>query len=302
MPQTQLKGIMLIRLRTFFAQFSRLQMALGFSLFFHVLLVTARFVDPEGFNRVFKDTPLEVILVNAKSSDSLDELHAKAQAIAQFKLVGGGEADKGLASSPLPNAEATDIGLAADKAQAQVEQLHAQQMRMLAEIKEQLANLPKPDPKVVKSSDRATEERKRQQLLKLLGSIEQRINEENARPKKRYISPATRQEAYALYYDDLRRKIELRGTQSFPEAMGRKLYGELTLMITVNHDGRIADIEVVASSGDRMLDSRAKAITKQAEPYGVFTPAMRRTADQLVIVSRFKFTRDAQLETSLTTH
>lgn len=290
---------MLIRLRAFFAKLSTLQIAIGFSVLVHVLLITVRFVDPERFNRVFKDTPLEVILVNAKSNDKLDELQAKAQAIAQFKLVGGGEADKGLASSPLPSANITDIGLAADQAQAQVEQMQAQQMRMLTEIKEQMAHLPKPDPKVVKSADRAEQERKRKQLLKLLAAIEKRINEENARPKKRYISPATRQEAYALYYDDLRRKIEQRGTQNFPESMGRKLYGELTLLITVNHDGRVLETEVVTSSGDKQLDGRARAIAKQAEPFGNFTSTMRRTADQLVVVSRFKFTRDAQLETSL---
>jgi periplasmic protein TonB len=290
---------MLLRIRTFLKQLSTLQIAIGVSLLVHALLIMVRFVDPEGFNRVFKDTPLEVILVNAKSSDKLDDLQAKAQAIAQFKLAGGGDADKGLASSPLPSSNLTDIGLAADQAQAQVEQLQAQQMRMLVDIKDQMANLPKPDPKLVKSSERAEQERKRQQLLKLLAAIERRINEENARPKKRYISPATRQEAYALYYDDLRRKIEQRGTQNFPESMGRKLYGELTLLITVNHDGRVLDLEVVTSSGDKLLDSRAKAIAKQAEPFGTFTSTMRRTADQLVVVSRFKFTRDAQLETSL---
>ncbi len=290
---------MLLRIRAFFAKFSTLQIAIGVSVLVHGLLLTVRFVDPEGFNRVFKDTPLEVVLVNAKSSDKLDELQAKAQAIAQFKLVGGGDADKGLASSPLPSANVTDIGLAADQAQAQVEQMQAEQMRMLVEIKDQMANLPQPDPRIVKSSERAEQEKKRQQLLKLLAVIEKRINEENARPKKRYISPATRQEAYALYYDDLRRKIEQRGTQNFPESMGRKLYGELTLLITVNHTGYVLDTEVVTSSGDRLLDGRAKAIAKQSEPFGNFSSAMRRTADQLVVVSRFKFTREAQLETTL---
>jgi protein TonB len=290
---------MLTRIRLFYHQLSTLQLAIGFSVLVHALLLTVRFVDPEGFNRIFKDTPLEVILVNSKSNDKLDELQAKAQAIAQFRLAGGGEAEKGLATSPLPNAMATDIGFESANAQTQIEQLQAQQMRMLTEVKEQLANLPKPDPKVVKSKDRAEEERKRQQILKLLAAIEQRINEENARPKKRYVSPSTRQEAYATYYDDLRRKIEQRGTQNFPESMGRKLYGELTLMITVNYDGRVVDLEIVNSSGDRLLDSRAKVIAKQSEPFGGFSAAMRKTADQLVIVSRFKFTRDAQLETSL---
>ena len=49
--------------------FSTLQIALGVSIAVHALLLTVRFVDPESFNRVFEDTPLEVILVNAKSNE-----------------------------------------------------------------------------------------------------------------------------------------------------------------------------------------------------------------------------------------
>jgi protein TonB len=162
---------------------STLQIAILVSALIHVLLITVRFVNPEGFNRVFKDTPLEVILVNAKTSEKLDDLKAQAQAIAQYRLNGGGEAAKGLAGSPMPTSQITDMGVAADEAQAQVEQLQAQQMRMLAEIKEQVARLPKPDPKVVKTTDQAEQEKKRRQLLKLLAAIEKRINEETRNPK-----------------------------------------------------------------------------------------------------------------------
>ena len=285
------------RLKSFYANLSTLQVAIGLSLAVHVLLITARFVDPEGFNRVFKDTPLEVILVNAKASEKLDNLNAQAQAIAQYRLNGGGEASSGLASSPMPSSQLTDSGLGAEQVEAQVEQLQAQQMLLLSNIKDQVAHLPKPDPKVVNKTERAEIEKKRLQLMKLLGAIERRINTENAKPKKRYISPATRQEAYALYYDELKRKIERRGTDNFPTAAGRKLYGELTMLMTVNFDGRILNLEISGSgSGDKMLDGRAKAIVLQAAPYGEFTPAMRRSADQLVVVSRFQFTKDQVLE------
>ena len=59
---------------------STLQIALGVSIAFHVVLLTVRFVDPERFNRVFQDTPLEVILVNAKSNEKPDFAKAIAQA------------------------------------------------------------------------------------------------------------------------------------------------------------------------------------------------------------------------------
>jgi protein TonB len=292
----------LSRVKTFYANLSTLQVALGLSLAIHAALLTARFVDPEGFNRVFKDTPLEVILVNAKDNEKLDDLNAQAQAIAQRRLNGGGEAEKGLASSPLPTSQMNEMNIGTELADAQVEQLQEQQMRLLSNIKEQVAQMPKPDPKLMNKAERTELKKKRRQLMKLLGAIERRINAENARPKKRYISPTTRQEAYALYYDELRRKIERRGTDNFPSAAGRKLYGELTMLMTINFDGSVFELEIVnGGSGDKMLDRRAKAIVRQAAPFGQFNAAMRRSADQLVVVSRFQFTKDQVLETKMVT-
>ena len=69
-------------------RFSTLQVALVVSVAVHGALLGVRFVDPEGFNRVFEDTPLEVILVNSRSGEAPE----KAQAIAQANLAGGGEA------------------------------------------------------------------------------------------------------------------------------------------------------------------------------------------------------------------
>ena len=168
----------------------------------------------------------------------------------------------------------------------------------VAQVKKALAALPPPDPKQPTSNaEAAAREEKRRQLIKLLAEIERRINEENARPKKRYISPSTREEVYAIYYDGLRRKIEDKGTQNFPEVAGKKLYGELTMVVTVNFDGKLLDAEVAESSGSLVLDRRAQAIARNAAPFGRFSDEMRRKADQIVVVSRFTFTRNETLET-----
>jgi protein TonB len=276
---------------------STLQIALGVSLIVHAAALTVRIVDPEGFNRVFQDTPLEVVLVNAHSNEKVE----RAQAIAQRSLAGGGEAEKGLASSPLPPSALTQFGDAAEDEQKKIEAMQEQQMLMLANIKSTLAAMPPTDPKQARSNpEAAAREEKRRHLVKMLAAIEKRINEENARPKKRYISPSTREEVYAVYYDALRRRIEERGTTHFPEAAGRKLYGELTMIVTVNKDGRVVDTEVVETSGSTTLDRRAATIARSAGPFGRFSDAMRRKADQIVVVSRFKFTREDTLETRLT--
>jgi protein TonB len=280
----------------FLLRLSTLQIALGVSIALHALLLTVRFIDPERFNRVFEDTPLEVILVNAKTSERPD----KAQAIAQASLAGGGEAAKGRATSPLPYSALTSIGDDLEEAQRKMDQMLEQQTQLLAQVRQQLAILPQPDPrKASKSSAQEQQEERRRQLVKLLAEIEKRINEENARPRKRYISPATREEAYAIYYDGLRRKVEDKGTQNFPEQGGKKLYGELIMILTVNHDGRVLETEVVQGSGNRLLDRRAEAIARAAGPFGHFGPAMRAKADQIAVVSRFKFTHDQTLETAV---
>lgn len=281
----------------FFRNMSTLGIALTVSLIVHAGLLTVRFVDPERFNRVFQDTPLEVILVNAKSNEK-PEL---AKAIAQASLSGGGDVEKGRATTPLPLSSMTNVGDANEDMQRKLEAMQEQQMLMLSSIKSQLAALPPPDPKLSSQNAEAmAQEQRRKQLLQLLAEIEKRINEQNARPKKRYISPATREEVYAIYYDNLRRKIEDQGTQNFPEAAGNKLYGELTMIVTINHDGKVIATEIVEPSGSTALDRRAHAIAKAAGPFGKFTDEMRRRADQIVIVSRFKFTRDETLETKLT--
>ena len=272
---------------------STLHMALGVSVAVHAALLTVRFVDPEAFNRVFEDTPLEVILVNAKTHEKSE----RAKAIAQTSLAGGGDAEAGRASSPLPPSPHTESGDAMEQVtSSKLQSMQEQQTLLLAQIKQQLATMPLPDPKAHLTAEQLEREEKRRQLAKILAEIERRINTENARPKKRYISPSTREEVYAVYYDSLRRTIEDRGTENFPTSNGKKLYGELTMIVTVNHDGRVLGIEVVESSGNAVLDRRAAAIARSSGPFGHFTPAMRAQADQIVVVSRFRFTRDETLE------
>ena len=278
---------------------STIQIALGVSIAIHAVLLTVRFVDPESFNRVFEDTPLEVILVNAKSTEPPE----KAKAIAQANLAGGGEAEKGRATSPLPPSVLNEVGDTLEfETQRKLQTMQDQQTVLLAQVKSQLAAMRPQDPQQDPTKAEQTErEEKRRQLINLLAEIERRINKENSRPKKRYVSPAVREEVYAVYYNSLRHAIEDQGTENFPQVNGKKLYGELTMIVTVNHDGRVLKTEVVESSGNATLDRQAGAIVRTAGPFGKFSQAMRRQADQILVVSRFKFTRDETLEANVGT-
>ena len=275
-----------------------LQWALGLSVLLHAALLTIRFVDPEGFKRVFQDTTLDVVLVNAES----DEKPEKPQALAQATLAGGGEAaDKRMVSTPLPPAPVESPGdSAVNENQRRIDSMLEQQEQLLAQVRQQLATMPKVDPQKLNQDPEAqAQEERRQQLQKLLAAIERRVEEENSRPRKRYLSPATLGTTYAVYYDEMRRRIEAEGTANFPQVAGRKLYGELLMSLLINHDGRILDARVTRSSGNRNLDRLAEIIASRAAPFGNFTAAMRKDTDQFDVTARFRFTHEQTLETTL---
>jgi protein TonB len=282
-------------------QFSTLQIALGVSVAVHAALLTFRFVDPQGFNRVFEDTPLEVILVNANANEKPD----KARAIAQASLAGGGDAAKGRATSPLPPSALTEFGDSAEDIQRQAEfQLLQQQTVLLAAKKQEVLAMKPPELMQSNPAERQAFEEKKRQQLKLLAEIERRIQEENARPRKRYVTPSTREEVFAVYYDVLRRRIEDKGTRNFPQSAGKPLYGELVLQLTVGFDGHVTDAIVERTSGNATLDRRAQAIARGAGPFGhvpdkVQAKLLKSGYNRLAFIQTFTFARDGTLETRL---
>ena len=270
-----------------------LEIALALSLLVHAGLLTLRFVPPQPVERLFREQPLAVTLVNAHDEARPEQ----AQAIAQADLAGGGDADSGRTASPLPPAVETRQGDSAEQQEPLSQEQQAGSFPLLARLARQPATVVTPDRH---NQDAATveqaQQRKRQELVRVLSEVERYVNTSSAGPRRHYISPATREAWYARYYGELRQRIEERGTADFPEAGGRKLYGELTMLITVEHDGRVLATEIVQGSGDAELDRQALALVRQLS-FGPFDASMRRHADQVVVASRFNFTRQQTLQT-----
>jgi len=266
---------------------SVMQTALAISLALHGVVLGARIVDPQDFNRVFHDTPLEVVLVNARTQ----EAPTKAQAIAQARLAGGGDAAQGLAASPLPPSPTVAVGEAEMETRQRMEELVKEQEQLLLQTRRALSLMPIPDPhKAVWTPQERQQEERRQRLLKQFAVVEKQINEENARPRRRYVSPATQEAIYAIYLDTLRQRIEERGTRNFPTQNGRKLFGSLIVNVAVGANGRVLEAKVMRGSGSRALDQRAVEIAKAAGPFAAFTSDMRKQADEIEFTWRFNFT------------
>jgi protein TonB len=192
----------------------------------------------------------------------------------------------------------TDIGAM----QRQIEALQLQQMRLLTQIKQELSALTQDSAgETTQAPERQAQQERHRQLTRELAQIEQKVQRTQGGPRKRFISPATREAVYALYYDKLRRTIETRGTLNFPQVGGQKLYGQLTMAITVDARGRLVQTEVARTSGQPLLDQRAVAIVRSAAPFEVFSANMRRQADQIVVVTRFQFSKEGTLDMRMLT-
>lgn len=262
------------------------QKAIAVSLVLHACLLTVRFVDPAALDRIFQPPILEVVMLNAPGRSK----PVKSQLLAQTSMEGGGNVLLGHAAAALlVDAATPGLEFQDQPATSSIEALREQQNLLLAQVRDQLTAL---QSNAESSADpgKSTQQGERQRrLVQQIAALEKDVATENARPRKRFFSPTTREAVFAAYFSELRRAIEKQGTLDFPQRDGEKIFGELTMAITVDAVGRVVATSLARSSGDAVLDRHAESVVRRAAPYGPFSAAIRATADQLVFVARFRF-------------
>ena len=262
------------------------QKAIAASVVVHAGLLTVRFVDPAALDRIFEPPVLEVVMLNTLGQSK----PVKSQLLAQTAMEGGGNVVEGHAADALlVEAAAPGSELQNQSAAASVEAMRQQQNVLLAQVRDQLATLQSSAESAADPSKATQQEERQRRLIQQIAALEKDVATENARPRKRFFSPTTREAVFAAYFSDLRHAIEKQGTLDFPQREGEKIFGELTLAITVDAAGRVLATSVARTSGDALLDQHAQTIVRRAAPYGPFSAAIRATADQLVFVARFRF-------------
>lgn len=290
-----------------------LLIAIVTSVVIHGIVLGIHFAQPDLNKSTSKDEGLEVILVNAKH----DQAPIKADTLAQANLDGGGQAEEGRATSPLPDMQHISDGTDVSDAQKEVAKLEALQRQMMQELQKQtvITSQKSADNIMPQGSINANatgSEQSSAQLATAMARMEAEINKNiqayNKRPKKTQITPNAKAVGYAVYYKKMQEKIERIGTRHFPEYAGKKLYGELVVSIPVFQDGKIyrddGGVRVEVSSGNPRLDRAAIAIVEKAAPFdhlpkNMLTPGKN---DVWEIITRFKFTHDAILSAELQGH
>lgn len=139
--------------------------------------------------------------------------------------------------------------------------------------------------------------KRRLRMARLAAEIDAASKAYAKRPHKKFISANTREYAYAQYMRAWAKRVERVGTINFPDAARTgKLAGNLILTVGLNRDGSIRSIDIIQSSGRKVLDDAAIRIVRLAAPF----PAIPRTGekvDQLYITRTYQFLRGGKLQT-----
>ena len=224
----------------------------------------------------------------------------QAQLLAQTSVDGGGQAEKGYLTTLVPLAGESVEPIMLEALTQQRQQLELQQQQLLTQLtSRELAPQGRPATKPTESSEVAGEDEVDQDSVILNGQIavlKQRIERDNARPRKHFNAVSTRKTAYAPYIDQWRQRIEQVGTEHYPSGVEGKSYGSVQATLTIRADGTIADLTINRPSDQPLLNQAVRRIAQLSAPFAPFPADMARQVDQLVLTRTWHFVNGA-LET-----
>ena len=234
-------------------------------------------------------TTLDVVLVPPSSETPPDRADFLARA---HRDGGGNDTERVRPETPPPPAVAgapamTVAGAAANGQRAMPVDPSDEADRMVASDQVGVPDFA-PPPAAVRPAPPATgaapSTSRSREIAALSAEIERKLRAYAERPRRKWISARTREDAFAAYMDAWRRKVERVGNLNYPgEATRQGLSGSLLLEVALNPDGTVEDIALRRSSGEPVLDDAAMRIVGMAAPFARFPESIAREVDILHI-------------------
>jgi periplasmic protein TonB len=236
---------------------------------------------------------LDVTLVDVANQEQPD----KADFLAQASNAGGGDRDKAArpsepVSGPLPTPK-TGLAPQVEEAQApsprdatpdQVLTTAGQTGFHVDTTQQQTEQKEHPLPPSDKEVQRKLE------MAKLAAEVRDESEAYAKRPKKKFISSNTREYVYAAYMKGWVNRVERVGNLNYPDESRRQgVYGELVLTVGLNRDGSIKSIDVIKSSGHKLLDDAAQRIVRLSAPFPALPKDSKEKVDELYITRTWQF-------------
>lgn len=278
---------------------TRIELAILLSIVVHVVVIgTVTFKMPDKKPLSDLNQPLEVVLVNAKSTAKPPE----AEALAQENLDGGGNTDAPRrAKSPFPvrHQEKQEKKAVATRRVEQLEREARQLMTRVApepQVESTPPQVAQPQSEAPVAPDASQLVQRGLEIARLEAQISKDWDSYQKRPRRRFIGARTQEFRFARYIEDWRLKIERVGELNYPQAArDQKAYGSLVVTVSIKANGALEKVEVNRPSGWKILDQAALHIVKLAAPFAPFPPDIASDTDILSITRTWTFTRSDQL-------
>ena len=129
------------------------------------------------------------------------------------------------------------------------------------------------------------------EIASLQAKLDKQQQEYAKRPRIRTLTSVSAKESFdAKYLNEWGEKIERIGNRNYPpEALTQHITGSLRLSVVINPDGTIYEINILQSSGKRILDDAARQIVRLSAPFPKFPPEIRLQSDRLQIIRTWNF-------------
>ncbi len=265
--------------------------AIAGSLLVHAVVLTIHFSPFDLSKLIDKGPPLEIALVNAKTTAK----PTKADILAQAHLDGGGNTDADRrAKTPLPVLPMNSADEQVAVATQRVEKLEQQTRELMTQLRSApIAATQQKPVEVAEQSELPTANELMQRTLetiKLEAQIAKDMEAYQKRPKRRFVGARAEEYRFARYVEDWRLKVERIGNLNYPEAAREK-----RLYVSIKSDGSVEKVDINHSSGSRILDAAAVKIVEMSAPFARFPPDIKRDTDILHITRTWTFTKGDSL-------
>jgi protein TonB len=269
-----------------------------FSLLLHGVLllgITFHFVKPSP-----SLPTLDVTLVNVANREAPD----KADFLAQANNRGGGQSDRVARPSEVFSGAVPkpDPGVAPQPVQASTPPPRvATPTRMVTTTGvshfQVTSDTAQTEVNPQAATPTAEELEREQSIAQLAAELRKKKVDYAKRPKVKYLTANTREYAYAAYMRGWSDRVERIGNLNYPEEARRLgLHGDVLLTVVLNLDGSIKSIDVIQSSGQKILDSAAERIVRLAAPFPP-APQTGERIDELNITRTWQFQPNNVLQT-----
>lgn len=278
----------------------RLSVTLLFSIIAHAVVLlglTFEYAKPAP-----QLPSLDVILVQSASGKKPE----KADFLANANNEGGGTSEKAvrptdLVTAPVPKAQPgiapvpLETGAREPQPASEREVLTQKKSNFTVHTETQAIE----QPETARPNPQAQTDRKLE-MARLANELHSETQVYAKRPKKKYISANTKEAADAAYQAGWVARVERIGNLNYPDEARRQQLQSgktLSLMLTagIKRDGNISSVDIVQSSGFKLIDEAAIRIVRLAAPFPPLPTNM--DYDELYITRTWEFQPGEVLKT-----